>query len=501
MRSMLRWIKTHSFWLLIAFAVMLLNLCIFFNSFAYLSYFTYLLCGIMVIYLLFFNKKNLYLIIAFLIPLSIPIKLGGGSVLSFPSEALAGIFGLFVILKLLIKTNIERRLVYHPLTIILLLELLWMLICSFYSSIPEFSFKRTLVRAIYLSVFFFMSMELFKDKRNMWFIFLVYGLGVLYPVIHSMIAHAKIGFDSRGSYQMTLPFFADHTIYGGVLAFLVPIITSIAFNRTLFGIQQKYRTILWIFAIFLIVATILSYSRAAWIGLIIALFFSVLILFRTRFYVIIIGLTVITAMVALNLKDIGDWAKHSDAKSNSTDFKEHVESVSNIQNDASNTERINRWKCAYRMYLDRPVVGFGPGTYQYNYGKYQVRAEMTHISTFTGNRGHAHSEYMTYLSEEGLPGLLLFIVLVFYSIFIGLRIIYKSQDVFLRRIALAALLSLITFYIHGIFNAFLDLDKMAMLVFASLALLVSIDRSANYKTIMLSENQNDKQIMSNKINQ
>ena len=81
----------------------------------------------------------------------------------------------------------------------------------------------------------------------------------------------------------------------------------------------------------------------------------------------------------------------------------------NISTDASNLERINRWQAAIRMYEDHPVLGFGPGTYQFEYAPYQMSQEKTAISTNAGDRGNAHSEYIGPLSEEGLPGMLLVI--------------------------------------------------------------------------------------------
>jgi O-antigen ligase len=199
-------------------------------------------------------------------------------------------------------------------------------------------------------------------------------------------------------------------------------------------------------------------------------------------------------IIYLNFDSITELARRNDSKSNARDLSEHVESVSNIQTDASNMERINRWKCALRMFADKPIVGFGPGTYQYNYGLYQVRSEMTRISTVSGNRGHAHSEYLTYLSEMGLLGLIIFLAQLFFAVYTGMKIIYKSRDRFTQTLATGLLLALFTIYIHSIFNAFLDIDKMAMLAFGALAGLVMLDIS--YKK-ELSTTAGDSDISSN----
>jgi O-antigen ligase len=43
-----------------------------------------------------------------------------------------------------------------------------------------------------------------------------------------------------------------------------------------------------------------------------------------------------------------------------TDMSQHVKSISNIRTDASNLERLNRWMSAYRMFKEKPMLGWGP---------------------------------------------------------------------------------------------------------------------------------------------
>ncbi len=55
--------------------------------------------------------------------------------------------------------------------------------------------------------------------------------------------------------------------------------------------------------------------------------------------------------------------------------------MTNISSDASNLERINRWDCAISMFKERPFFGYGPGTYMFQYAKYQLKKNRTIIST------------------------------------------------------------------------------------------------------------------------
>ena len=98
------------------------------------------------------------------------------------------------------------------------------------------------------------------------------------------------------------------------------------------------------------------------------------------------------------------------SQDSSDSFVEHIESMSNVTTDASNLERINRWKSAIRLFQERPHLGWGPGTYQFHYAPYQNYYEKTVISTNAGDMGNAHSEYLSALSETGWPGLFIFLL-------------------------------------------------------------------------------------------
>jgi O-antigen ligase len=113
--------------------------------------------------------------------------------------------------------------------------------------------------------------------------------------------------------------------------------------------------------------------------------------------------------------------------------------------------------------------------YQFEYGRFQEREHMTRISTFSGNKGHAHSEYFTQLSETGFPGFIFFIAIVLSVIGYGMRVIYREKHPALKLMLYGTVLGLITFYVHGMFNAFLDTDKMAVLIFGSIAIIISAD--------------------------
>jgi O-antigen ligase len=223
----------------------------------------------------------------------------------------------------------------------------------------------------------------------------------------------------------------------------------------------------------------LALSRAAILSLGVAWVFWILLYFKTSFKTIIFGVLIL-ATTGLYLKDtIFEYTESNEAVSNDGQLVNHFSSVTNVQSDSSNLERINRWVCALRMFETRPFLGYGPGTYQFEYNAFQSTADKTYISTNSGDKGNAHSEYLTYLSETGLFGLIIFLLTVFGSIYYGMQNHERCNDPLLRAINLGVLLGLVTYYFHGIFNSFMDQSKMGILYFTALGTIVWINQYVN----------------------
>ena len=141
-------------------------------------------------------------------------------------------------------------------------------------------------------------------------------------------------------------------------------------------------------------------------------------------------------------------------------------------------ERINRWKSALRMFRERPLLGWGPATYQFKYAPFQMANEKTIISTIYGEGGNAHSEYLGALAEYGIPGLLLYIALLVAVFSAGLRVFADEGINRLGLLLLAMLAGLMTYVVHGALNNFLDTDKISALFWGMTATIVALDISA-----------------------
>ena len=111
----------------------------------------------------------------------------------------------------------------------------------------------------------------------------------------------------------------------------------------------------------------------------------------------------------------------------------------------------------------------------FKYAPFQLEREKTEISTNAADLGNAHSEYIGPLAESGILGTLSFLAIVICTIITGVRNWKRVQDKKIRILSLSLLLGLVTYYLHGLLNNFLDTDKASAIFWAFTAAIVAID--------------------------
>ena len=378
---------------------------------------------------------------------------------------------LLFLMKLLHERFYDHRIMKHPVSIAIVINLIWLFITCFTSEIPIVSMKFMIARLWFVIPFFFAGILLFTDQKNIKKFLWLYTIPLLLVIFYTLYNHSTYGFDKPHSNMVMKPFYNDHTAYGAIIALFLPVFTGFALSKEF---NRSYRIISMIVLGILVTGIIFSYSRAAWISVAGAFAVYILVRMRIRFYWILAALVVGIGLFFMFRYQFLDKLEKNKQDS-STDFIEHVQSISNISSDASNLERINRWAAALRLFKEKPVFGWGPGTYQFVYAPYQRSKEKTIISTNYGDMGNAHSEYIGPMSESGILGMLTFLVVVITSIITGLRVYRRGESKQVRLIGLMIVLGLISYYIHGLMNNFLDTDKASVPFWAFTGILVAID--------------------------
>lgn len=485
MNPTLNWVRKNLFEFLIGICLALSSVSILMlKGTEYLNSVIIGLLLIVVTLLFFLNKRLLAFGVALAVPLSTPLWVGTATA-SVPAEPLLAALSLGFFGWLLSQTRVENKIFSHPLTILLLLDLTWMGIASIFSSHIIYSYKRVLMRAVFISGAYLMMTWFFKDPRSIIKFFFLYGIACMCVALNIFKKHAHYDFNHHYIAFATKPFFSDHTIYSASITVVFLFLAVLSIRGPRLGFSKSATFVTRLVSSVLFLSILHASSRASWLSLIIVAVFAMAIKFKIGLRGILLSIASISLIVFVFQNEIHEQMQRTDARSRDESMAVHFQSIGNIQTDNSNIERLNRWTCALRMFKERPVFGWGPGTYQYEYAQFQSSGELTWISTFHGDRGNAHSEYFTYLSETGLLGLILFVLWIFYSVHLGLKLVYNHPTLLGRTVALGLLLGLVSFYIHGAVNSFIDQDKMAVVIFASLAGLVGLE--LNGRTILDSD--------------
>ncbi len=391
---------------------------------------------------------------------------------SIPTEPILFGITLLFILKLMYQGTFDLKVVKHPLSLAILFNLMWMVMTTITSEMPLVSVKYVIARIWFLSVFFYLMSQIFRDRRKITVFFWLFMVTLSVAAVYTLYMHYQFDFTRQAGTWVMFPFFKEHTVYGAILSMYIPIAFAFAF---LYKHSLNLKIAAFVIFSLLMVAVIFSFTRAAWVSLAVSVVAMLLIVFRVRREILfLLGAAGVAFLISTGDDLMSRFEKNDQVSSDN--LTEHVESISNISSDVSNLERINRWKSAFRMFKERPVMGFGPGTYMFQYAAYQKPSEKTIISTNAGDLGNAHSEYIGPLAESGILGMLSVLVIVLITMVTGIRVYYGLEDSNLKIIALASLMGLIGYWTHGFLNNFLDMDKAACPVWGFSALLVILDR-------------------------
>lgn len=425
---------------------------------------------VLLLYLVSVDK--IIFLITLLTPIAINIQdMDMGFGLSVPTEPLMLGVLIFFLIKLLHDGNYDLRILKHPLSILIFINLIWLLFTSLTSEIPVVSFKYVISRLWFVVPFYFFIILMFKKTGNIKTFVWLYSISLIFVAIYTLSRHVSFGLDEDSGHWVMRPFYNDHTAYGAILTMYIPVIFAFTYDKTK---SVSTRFVAFMVLVFFLIALVFSYSRAAWLSLTAGIVVWIIVLLKINFKWVFLSVVVIVGLFFTFQQQIFDQLERNKQDS-SANFVEHIQSITNISSDASNLERINRWQSALRMFRERPFWGWGPGTYQFLYAPYQRSKEKTIISTNAGDMGNAHSEYIGPLAEAGILGMLTMLIIFIYSIYTGLKVHKRSKEPEIRLLALSVTIGLITYYIHGFLNNFLDSDKASVPVWGFMAILVALD--------------------------
>ncbi|MEM4326410.1 MAG: O-antigen ligase family protein, partial [Candidatus Pacearchaeota archaeon] len=329
-------------------------------SYQHQYYFLILLAlALIVISFSFINFKYLWYLGFLGMPISLQLhELVGTASLTVPSDLIVAGFSLLLLIKSPSYKEDFQKIFSHPITVAFTLYFIWMCITSLFAELPVVALKFTLNTYWYASTYFFWTILFLKNNKKDFYNWLyIILLPICFVVIFTMIKHGLRGFTRQSSYYIMQPFYKEHTAYAASIAVLIPFY----YILSIYGNFQKWAKVLFFTAFtILFLGLITSYTRGAWLGLLMAIitFWSLRFWGFTR-VIIPFSLPIIAGILIFFGADVF-FSFSNTGNTASQGLTKHLKSIVNLRTDESNKERINRWVAARGMLEDRPLTGFGP---------------------------------------------------------------------------------------------------------------------------------------------
>ncbi|MCC3159646.1 O-antigen ligase family protein [Hymenobacter sp. 15J16-1T3B] len=424
---------------------------------------------------LIIDWRWLYYLLLSTLAFSQELKIGTFT-LDVPSEPLMLLLlGCLGIALLSGRIELSRREVLHPIVLILGLMLLWAGVSTLFSVDTTKSVKYLLAKTWYLGPFLFITLMLLRRPADVWRVAACHAGGACVTVLYTAVRHATVGFSFAGINWAIQPFYINHVIYATVLALLLPYAFYGRQNAAPgSGARRWWQWAVWV----LVFGLFFSYTRASMLSIPIAAGFYWIMRLRFTRWVLLGALLGVGAGATYFVQQNNYMLYAPDFEKtvfNGGNFEKHLEATYKLQ-DVSGMERVYRWVAAARMLADKPVTGSGPSTFYPEYKRYTVKSFRTYVSD---NPEHSttHNYFLLQLAEQGVPGFVLFAVLLCVALITAENLYHRAAGwPALRRVVLAATLSLIVIIFHLTLNELIEVDKIGSFFFISLAVLIKCQR-------------------------
>jgi O-antigen ligase len=421
-------------------------------------------------YLLIYRYRLAYWILIGCIPLSITIDFNSRLSTDFPTEFICIMLAaIFWTVYFIYRPRAMDYLWNHKLTWILIAIWIWSIISGLGAVNKLIAVKYVLAKWWYMSsylLFTFWIIETIDDiKKLFWTLFIPIFLTVVYSFFNTAIG----GFSFENTNKYSLPFYDNHVIYATTMTLILPFI-FIAQNWYRRG--SLIRLFLQFSILFLLVAIYFSYTRACYLALIVGI--GMLILLRWRKLVLAYSFFVIlTVSFLLYLSKDYTYLRLAPDYNTTVmhdEFKDHLISTF-YGKDASSMERLNMWVSVFRMYQEKPIMGYGPNNFSSCYKPYSVMYFKTWVSD-NPLQLSCHNYFWLLLAEQGVVGVILFIIFLGFILYYIQKIYSNTKDETALSMSKMLAVCMGVYLVILFFNDLVETSKNGSLFFIFIALLI-----------------------------
>ena len=427
-------------------------------------------CVVMLLLFLLVDLKKIFLLLIFLMPLSIEVDLGAVAT-DFPTEPLMVLLMFAAFLYFRMHPNsLPKQFTKHPVVLLVLLHFTWIVITVVYSMVFLVSFKFMLVKLWYITVFVFLTGLFIKNEKDFKPVFWLILIPLTFITARAIYIHWTLDFGFRAVNQTMVPFFRNHVNYA---VFLVIFLPYVWFARRWVK-KGSLISLFWHISFITILAGIwFAYTRAAYASIILIPVFYYVFKYRLSALLAVLGLIIVTLSILYYSQDYRFLQFAPDFETTVYHHKldSHI-SATFAGKDVSFMERVHRWVAAINMSQDKFWTGFGPGNFYKFYKLYTIGDFQTYVSDNPEKSG-VHNYFLMTLAEQGIIGLLIFIALVVAIFVTGENIYHTATDKNQRAFIMVILMSLAFVILNSFVSDLLEADKLGPMFFMNIALLIN----------------------------
>jgi len=426
--------------------------------------------------LLFFwgwqQMKTVFFLLLLTLPFSFEYNFSASLGTDVPDELLmVFVSGVFICYCIYVPGAISKSTWRHPLLFLVFFLFCWQAVTVAFSTEVLVSVKYLLAKSWYLGAFILAPLVIFRNKGNIRAAAILIVTAVLIVTALIMLRHYRGGFRFDTINFAVVPFFRNHVNYSAMLVCMIPVL--IAFYRSAKTDKRKL-LIVGVLALALI-ALYFSYARGAWLALAAGLLAMWLIQKRFLFAAFILSLIIgLSALFWVKSNDRYLQFAHDYNKTiYHSNFREHLSATYQLK-DVSTAERFYRWIAGVRMLKDNGITGYGPNTFADNYQAYAVPVFRTWVSE-NRDRSTVHNYFLLLAIEQGIPGLLIFLLLCGALFYYAQYLYHRIKDGFYRTVAITTGSILAMIMVVNFLSDLIETDKIGSLFFLCIAMLVVTD--------------------------
>lgn len=430
--------------------------------------------------------SSLFYLLFLLAPISIDFELFNGSQISLASELL--------LITLLVSIPFVHRLSNNklkvdfrdPIIIIISIQYLLFFLSILISVETTKSIKYFIAKTWYIIPIFYFSISFIKKPHNIINFTNAYLIGTTIVVVYTIIQHSFFGFSFEKINKATPPFNHNHVNYSTLIAIAFPYLLLIKQSTNHSKISLFIKKHYWIILTIFTFAIISSYTRATWLAIIVM--FIAFIIFKLKaikpILYISLGIGIIGITILLSNNKFLDYAPDYESTIfHKGDFDNHLKATYQMK-DVSGMERVYRWVSVIEMAKEKPLLGFGTNTFYPTYKNYTNYLFKTYVSD-NPEKSTTHNYFLLLLAEQGILGLILFIILIFYFLIKSQNLYFSTSNKNIKYIIVCNYLSMTILIVHLFLNDLIEVDKFAIMFFFQLVCLYICKKLENQTTLTL----------------